>query len=186
MPFAVTGYPTYGGGTSYTGVPYTDPDYRTNPLPGLPGFDYHDVGVVVLNRAVTGITPASLPTAGDVDTLRMNTPVDLVGYGVNFQGRGGGLTPYNSWVSYRTRYSATANFIKSKSVLSKEFLTLSANPALGKGGTTFGDSGGPILLDNVILGNNSFVTNSNCSGITYAQRIDIPDILAWINSFLPD
>jgi len=69
--------------------------------------------------------------------------------------------------------------------MTSEFLPLSANPAQGKGGTTFGDSGGPILDggSDVVLALNAFVTNSNCSGVTYAQRIDIPDILAWINSF---
>jgi hypothetical protein len=28
------------------------------------------------------------------------------------------------------------------------------------------------------------VTNSNCSGVTYSSRVDIPEVLAWINSFL--
>ena len=31
---------------------------------------------------------------------------------------------------------------------------------------------------------NSYVTNVNCRGITYSQRIDIPEVLAWIESFL--
>jgi hypothetical protein len=185
MPFPVTGYPDYGGGTSVTGTPYTDPDYLAVPLPGLPGYDYHDVGVVVLDEPVA-ITPAQLPSAGLVDTLKMNATVDLVGYGVNYQLRGGGLGPYNSWVSYRDRYFAQANYLKTKGVLSSEFLTLTANPGMGKGGTTFGDSGGPILKGgtDIILGENSFVTNYNCSGVTYAQRIDIPDILEWISTFM--
>jgi hypothetical protein len=28
------------------------------------------------------------------------------------------------------------------------------------------------------------VTNVNCSGVGYSQRIDIPEVLAWIESFL--
>jgi hypothetical protein len=28
------------------------------------------------------------------------------------------------------------------------------------------------------------VTNSNCAGVTYSQRIDIPQVLVWIRSFL--
>jgi ubiquinone/menaquinone biosynthesis C-methylase UbiE len=37
---------------------------------------------------------------------------------------------------------------------------------------------------NIILGVNSFVSNPNCDGVTYSQRIDIADILAWINGFM--
>lgn len=63
---------------------------------------------------------------------------------------------------------------------------LTANAGKGKGGTTFGDSGDPVLLGgtNVVLGVNSCVTNANCDGATYSNRIDIQDILDWINGFL--
>ena len=185
FPFDVTGYPVYGGGTSVTGIPYTNPDYRAIPNPGLPGFDYHDVGVVVLDENAPVTSYAALPSAGVVNTLPAMARVDLVGYGVTSQVRGGGTLPQDSWRWNRLRNFALANLVQSKDVLSSEFLKLTANPGLGKGGTTFGDSGGPILNGgtNIILGINSFVTNYNCDGVTYAQRIDIPDILDWINSF---
>ena len=46
--------------------------------------------------------------------------------------------------------------------------------------------GGSDLLrgTNVILGVNSYVTNVNCSGVGYSSRVDIPEVLAWINSFM--
>ena len=64
-------------------------------------------------------------------------------------------------------------------------MRVSANPGQGKGGTAFGDSGGPILLagTNVILALNSYVVNANCAGVTYAQRVDIQDIQNWIHTF---
>ena len=54
------------------------------------------------------------------------------------------------------------------------------------GGTCFGDSGGPDILSgtNIILAVNSYVTNGNCAGVTYSQRVDLPETLAFINSFL--
>lgn len=66
---------------------------------------------------------------------------------------------------------------------SGEFMKLSANPAQGKGGTCFGDSGGPDLLGgtDIILGINSYVTNRNCAGVTYSNRIDLPEILDFID-----
>lgn len=184
-PSSPSGYP-YGGDGSYHGVTYTNPDYRDVPLPGLPGFDYHDVGVVVLDDPAPVLAYGQLPAAGVAGKLRPKTYVDLVGYGVNYQVPGGGVSPYDSWRWNRQRYYAPAQVVEMKSKLSSEFMKITANPALGKGGTTFGDSGGPILKrgTNVILAINAFVTNSNCSGVTYPQRIDIPDILAWIQGFI--
>jgi hypothetical protein len=49
-----------------------------------------------------------------------------------------------------------------------------------------GDSGGPILLDRTILGVNSFVTNGQCAGVTYAYRIDPPEALAFIRSVIAE
>jgi hypothetical protein len=33
-----------------------------------------------------------------------------------------------------------------------------------------------------VLGVNSFVTNTNCTGVTYAARVDRAPVLAWIRS----
>jgi hypothetical protein len=60
------------------------------------------------------------------------------------------------------------------------------NPGGGTGGLCFGDSGGPDLLagTNTVLAVNSYVTNYNCSGVGYSARVDIPEVLDWINGFL--
>jgi len=45
--------------------------------------------------------------------------------------------------------------------------------------------GGPDLLadTNIVLAVNSYVTNYNCAGVGYSSRVDIPEVLDWINSF---
>lgn len=172
---------------TYEGIPITNPDYSGISIKNaLPTYISHDVGIVKLSTKVENIVPATLPTVGIVDTIKMKTTVDLVGYGVQWQQKGGGVSPYDSWVFSGYRYYAPAQIINNNGVLSSEFMKLTANSAQGKGGAAFGDSGGPVLQSgtNVIIGLNSLVTNSNCGGVTYAQRIDLADILSWVTSYL--
>jgi hypothetical protein len=78
-----------------------------------------------------------------------------------------------------TRRFAPSDLIQSNNRSSAEFIKLSANPGAGKRGTCFGDSGGPDVLGgtDIVLAVNSFVTNGNCAGVTYSNRVDLPDIL---------
>jgi hypothetical protein len=179
-----TEYP-FSGATSYDGIPYTYPGYCDAPCgPGLPNFAQFDVGVIVLTERVpTSVvgTYGLLPTAGLVDTLATGTRVDLVGYGVQEQNRGGGPP---TWTGPRIRMYAPTEVVSGRFTHSDVFLKTRANPGGGSGGTCFGDSGGPILLGRTVLAVNSYVTNSNCAGVTYASRVDLAPILAWIRTFL--
>ncbi len=169
-----------------TGTFHRDPGYCPGCAPGLPGFDTHDVAVVVLDAAVNDFGFAALPSAGLVDTLPMNTPVDLVGYGVQARLVGGG-PPEWDWDSFPpTRYYAPTELVASNHVHADEFIKLRANPSRGSGGVCFGDSGGPDLLGgtNIILAVNSYVTNGNCAGVTYSNRVDTY-ALDFIRSFMP-
>lgn len=165
------------------GVFHPHPDWCLACSPGLPGFDTHDVAVITLNEPANPGAFAQLPAVGLVDTLPMKTEVDLVGYGVQGFVRGGG-PPQQIFLF--TRYFAPSLLIQSNNVQSDEFIKLTANPSKGKGGTCFGDSGGPDLLGgtNIVLAVNSYGTNSNCAGVTYSNRVDLPDILEFINTFL--
>jgi hypothetical protein len=167
----------------YAGTWTPDPDWCIGCGGGLPGFDSHDVAVIVLDEPVILPRYAQLPAEGLVDILPMNTKVDLVGYGLQFDSGGGPRYPEDGAF---TRYYAPTLLIASKFVHSDEYIRLTANPAQGKGGTCFGDSGGPDLLGgtDTILAVNSYVTNGNCAGVTYSNRIDTY-ALDFINSFLP-
>ena len=181
-----TGYPCTGDAA---GTPYTNPKYRSDENPygggnGLPAFSYRDFGVVVLDEPVYMDEYAELPTPGLVDTLKNKTDVDLVGYGVQEQIHGGGLP---SWTGDRGRLYAPSQLVSGKFVHSAEFMKLSLNASQDKGGTCFGDSGGPDLLGgtDTVLAVNSYVTNYNCAGVGYSSRVDIPEILEWIDGFMP-
>ena len=185
----VTGNPDYpyGGPSAIEGKPYTYPGFCIGCGNGLPGFDTGDVGVVVLAKKVPKSTVsvyATLPKAGLVDTLAMKTAVDLVGYGVQVKEQIPG-SPYDRWTGDLRRLAATSQLDAADFVQSDQFIKLSANPGQDKGGTCFGDSGGPNLLGGTttILAVNSYVTNSNCTGVTYSNRIDRAELLNWVRSF---
>jgi Trypsin len=148
--------------------------------PGLAGADFHDVAVIELEKPANPGPFAMLPAEGFVDTLPMKTPVDVVGYGVQGFLRGGGQP---TEVFLATRYFAPSELVQSNNVQSVEFIKLTANPAQGKGGICFGPDllGGPLPI---ILAVNTFVTNGNCAGVTYANRVDLPDILKFITGYL--
>jgi hypothetical protein len=181
------------------GTYYSDPQWVIGAAGGLPGFDTHDVAVIVFNAAgcnvpagrpgscgpislaETGGQHGVLPQLGLVDTLRNQTPVDLVGYGVRNYVNGGGPcdgpckpTPGDAF----TRYGGQANVFASNDVISAEFLKLHAN----KVGICHGDSGGPDLVagSNVILAVNSFGGGQTCDSNTYSYRVDTQEAQAWI------
>ena len=176
----------FGGTTSYEGTPQANPDFCIGCGPGLPGFDLRDVGVVVLSEPVpTSIVDeyVQLPTAGLVETLANKAAVDLVGYGAQEQVHGGG-PPF--WTGIFARFFAPAQLVSGSFVHSDEFIRLTLNAAQGKGGACFGDSGGPNLVGgtDIAIAVTSYGTNPNCSGVGYFSRLDIPEVLSWIQGFL--
>lgn len=189
--YLVPDYPT-GGEVAVEGTPYTHPDYRSPDNPygggnGLPAFSYRDVGVVVLDDPVYMDKMAKLPTEGLVDTLKNKTPIDFVGYGVQDQViLYPGQSPRARWTGLRNRMYAPSELVSGKFVHSAEYMRFALNPGGGSGGTCFGDSGGPDLLvgTNTVLAVNSYVTNSNCTGVGYSARVDTEAALSFINSYL--
>jgi hypothetical protein len=195
VPFPL--YPYGGAGSgAVEGTPYTNPLYRSDENPygggnGLPAFSYRDTGIVVLDEPIALSTYGQLPSAGLVDTLKNKTPVDFVGYGVKYQEQIKGKDlpqppPYYRWTGPRTRYYAPSELVSGNFVHSAEYMRLALNPGGGSGGTCFGDSGGPDLLGgtSTVLSVNSYVTNINCGGVGYSARVDIPEVLDWIEGFL--
>ena len=140
-----------------------------------------------------GVGQSEAEVAGLVDTLKNKTPVDFVGYGVQYQAKVPGSAlpqppPYYRWTGLRVRLYAPSELVSGRFVHSAEYLRLALNPGGGSGGTCFGDSGGPDLLGSTdtVLGVNSYVTNVNCGGVGYSSRVDIPEVLDWVEGFLDD
>jgi hypothetical protein len=165
-----------GGAVFHPGTWYRDPAFclRCSGAPG--GVDSHDVAVVLLGEPVSLGSYAALPRAGQSGTLPLPHRITLVGYGV--QDTPGSVAPGEAY----SRHRAVAELVRGDGRASGEFLEVSADPARGEGTACFGDSGGPILLGATVLGVNSFVTDRQCAGPSFAYRIDTPEALAFIRS----
>jgi len=152
-------------------------------------FSSSDIGVINLDKRVSGVTVfPTLPEAGFSDSLPVKTALRVIGYGVQYQ-----VTPKkngveNSWVGTLSCNSAKVNLLSGNLVGSAKYLRCIASPSQDKGGIAFGDSGGPVLYkvggQDIVLAVNAYVSNVNCAGVTYHTRIDIPQVLGWINEFL--
>jgi len=165
------GYP-YDGDVG--GTPYTHPDYDPN------AFFLHDLGIVVLDRAVRMKTYGALPTLGQLDALQpgSKTTFTAVGYGLQQS-----FPDAASWKenNVRVRMVAYPHLIQINRGLVGDYSLLLSNNA-HTGGTCFGDSGGPNFIGNtnVIAGVTSFGLNGNCAGTGGVYRIDQADDLNWI------
>jgi V8-like Glu-specific endopeptidase len=182
---SVQGNPDYpnGGPSAIEGTPYTYPGFAYYVGGGLPGFIAGDVGIIVLDEPVTMNEYGSLVGAGYTDTLKNMASVDLIGYGVQDQVVGGGPP---EWTGLKVRMYAPAQIIPGQFVIRDAFLRITQNIGNGKGGTCFGDSGGPVFQagTNKILAVTSFGSNGNCAGVGYYTRVDTTQVLAWIGTFL--
>ena len=112
-------------GTEYWGTWHADPNYTQAQN------DPHDIAVVVLDQAVTGITPARLPAAGSLDGLQVGTRFTSVGYGAQSVTIDHGPSFHYADV----RYVATGGLL----AVNPSWLRISMNPARGDGGTCYGD-----------------------------------------------
>lgn len=174
----VAGYPS--DEADATGATFTHPDYDPN------AFYMHDAGVVVLDEEVAMDTYGELPEQGVWDELatargQKDTTVEAVGYGLQR------INP-QFVEDDKVRLKADLMLVSVRGtagIPAGTSVTLSGDAA--RGGTCFGDSGGPLFLgtdSNVIGAVTSFGLNGNCAGIGGGYRIDQPDDLAWIGSFL--
>lgn len=146
----------------------------------------YDVAVLVLDEAVNGIVPATLPYVGYLDDLKASgafvggvkaNRFTVVGYGSRLQ-----------WPPPAITYGTDRRFAESGFLgLTRGWLFLSQNNAAGFGGTGYGDSGGPTFWHDEAVGDILVSTtvwgdvNTVATGIS--QRLDLFEILDFLAGF---
>jgi secreted trypsin-like serine protease len=145
--------------------------------------DPNDLAVVVFDRPVKGIAPATVVSeVGYLDRLfaggelDQGTRITSVGYGgTEFTTGPGG--PTNQYLD--TRMYAVGSF----NALGPGYLRLSQNPATGDAGTCYGDSGGPQFLDGVLV---SITVTGDilCRATNVVQRLDTAEAQAFLSQYL--
>jgi V8-like Glu-specific endopeptidase len=157
-------------------------EWRSHPQYTNARFFLHDVGVVVLSKAVKLASNqyGELPALNSLDAL---TP----GSATTFTAVGYGLQQSNPVFvqSDLVRMFATPHLVQINTGFTGSFSLLLSNNA-STGGTCFGDSGGPNYLgnSNVVAGVTSFGLNGNCAGTGGVFRMDRKDVLEFVNGFL--
>jgi secreted trypsin-like serine protease len=168
---STNGYPFTG---QVGGKTYTHPDYNPN------AFFVRDLGVVVLDKAVSSSTYGKLPALNSLDALKpsSSTTFTSVGYGLQKA-----FPDAASWkeVANRVRMVATPHLLQINTGFTGDFSLLLSNNA-NTGGTCFGDSGGPnfVASSNVVGGVTSYGLNSNCAGTGGVFRVDRSWSLNWL------
>lgn len=133
----------------------------------------YDLAVFQLDRPITSITPATLPTAGYLDDRAVRSRTfTAVGYGVERDtNRTGWQALGSAWRRMRT--DQTLNSVTSN------WVTFSMNQATGDGGTCSGDSGGPHFLGATMV-SITVKGDTYCKATDKTYRLDTP----WAREFL--
>jgi secreted trypsin-like serine protease len=135
-----------------------------------------DLAVVVLEAPVSLPRYAQLAPLGLVDRLGPGTSVEIVGYGISEFDRKSPLPASGE------RMRANADLLRTSSAVGDELLKVSARLSRERGASCFGDSGGPVLLGDTILGVTSFGASDRCRVATYAYRVDTPVAQSFISA----
>jgi hypothetical protein len=168
----VTASSTWYWGHVHMDPAFTSPETQDDP---------NDLGVIVFDDPIPGITPALLPTENFLDQL-----VGQQHQTVIFQDVGYGVTTHVGGASNQGLHSFTGD--GTRKFLHAEFVTaytgwLQVDPLDGH--ECYGDSGGPVLLGNVAVAIHKANGNSEfCKGAVFDMRLDNPQHRTFLGQYL--
>jgi hypothetical protein len=149
----------------------------------------YDVGIVKLSEPVEMDRYGELAPIGTAEDLAANAStrnralVETVGYGIQ------SVQPHP--MDEATRYKSTSRIVELRGNASRggNLHTLNnPSPIGGVGGSCFGDSGGPLFVNNTnqVVAVVSFGNSLTCHGADYSWRVDTQSAYDFILPFLND
>jgi hypothetical protein len=166
-----------------TGTPHTHPLWDGE----LQLNDLHDVGVIVLDAPYTAATPAALPPLNYLETLSQGNgglstqEFTLVGYGVFFEKPEEGPQKPAPVRDLTRRFTTAVGQNATSQVLK---LAENQNDSRAGGGSCFGDSGGPVFHDGLLVADTSFGASQFCRSFGGYYRLDIEDARSFLDDFV--
>jgi secreted trypsin-like serine protease len=157
-------------------------EWHAHPLFTESAFFLHDVGVILLSKAVRlgAAQYGQLPTVNQLDALNPGsaTVFTAVGYGLQK------INPVFVEAE-KVRMFAEPHLLQINTGFTGDYSLMLSNNA-STGGTCFGDSGGPNYLgsSNVVAGVTSFGLNGTCGGTGGVFRMDRQNVLDFVNQYL--
>ena len=152
------------GSELLTGTAVPNPRFVAN------GSFAHDVALVLLDEPVTDRGFAQLPGPNRLASVPRSSGLTVVGYGANAR--------HGNNLEFRLmRTFGGARLVKTEKKMAH--LRMST-------GICFGDSGGPVLLgsSDLVVAVNSFVSNRQCEGNSFAYRLDTAEARAFLAPYL--
>jgi len=180
--------------TWYTGSAYAHPGYSD--FTDLA--NWNDVGVVILDEAVTGVPLAQIAPVGTLDSISKaklsHTLFRVVGYGTEVRkyqpvpaDSNQGKKPTPLTYPLVRRYADAPGQKVTPQILQ---VNGNINDTRGTGGSCFGDSGGPTFYPGGGAAGEQVVTvtsygyTDNCRYLDGLQRVDIPVVQDWLAPIL--
>ena len=162
-------------GTWYWGTVHTNPAFSSQEN------DPADLGVIVLDEPIAGITPASLPTQDFLEQFNgkdhNDVILELVGFGTSFHVGDSNDHGLASYAGDGTRKLMHADFDNVEHGWAKL--------APRDGHVCYGDSGGPALLGSVVISVLRGQVNPNfCKGDIFEMRLDTAEHRAFLGQYV--
>jgi hypothetical protein len=139
---------------------------------------HEDIALVFLDEPVAGITPAPIAGAGYLDELDLKSETfTVVGYGTDAFITGSVFSPKAVTLFDGVRSFREVSAIPAQDAFPDRFLKITQ-------GVCFGDSGGPLFHDGMIVALNTWTFSARCDGPNLEYRVDSAPAQAFLDANL--
>jgi hypothetical protein len=137
-----------------------------------------DIALVWLTEAVAGVDPSPVADAGYLDTLDLRSETfTVVGYGVDEFVTGSLFSPMAVTVVDGIRSYRDVTVITTGDAFPDRFIKVTKS-------TCFGDSGGPIFLEETVVAINAWTFSARCDGPNFGYRVDAAAAQEFLDTYL--